>query len=79
MKASKHVIALSSMLMGPVLVFGLVILMNKFAGQLDKAPVQEVTEISMVKQPPPSLKRSSKKSNPRNSRHEPMRRLPLRG
>ena len=62
MKASKHVIALSSMLMGPVLVFGLVILMNKFAGQLDKAPVQEVTEISMVKQPPPEPKKIVKKN-----------------
>ncbi|MCW5597930.1 MAG: energy transducer TonB [Nitrosomonas sp.] len=65
MKASKHVIALSSMLMGPVLVFGLVILMNKFAGQLDKAPVQEVTEISMVKQPPPEPKKIVKKIEPK--------------
>ena len=65
MKASKDVVALSSMLMGPVLVFGLVILMNKFAGQLDKAPVQEVTEISMVKQPPPEPKKIVKKIEPK--------------
>lgn len=65
MKASKHVVALSSMLMGPVLVFGLVILMNKFAGQVDKAPVQEMTEISMVKQPPPEPKKIVKKIEPK--------------
>lgn len=70
MKANKHVVALASMLMGPVMVFGLVILMNKFAGQIEKAPAQEVTEISMVKQPPPEPKKEVKKIEPKK---QPMR------
>ena len=39
--------------------------MNKFAGQVDKAPVQEMTEISMVKQPPPEPKKIVKKIEPK--------------
>lgn len=35
---NKHIAATISMLMGPVVVFGMVILMNKFADSLDKTP-----------------------------------------
>lgn len=65
MKTKKHVMALTSMLMGPVMVFGLVIFMNKFADKIDKGPPQEVTEISMVKQPPPEPKKEIKKIEPK--------------
>lgn len=62
---NKHVVATISMLMGPIVVFGMVILMNKFADSLDKSPAQEVTEISMVKQPPPEPKQEIKKVEPK--------------
>ena len=62
---NKHVAATISMLMGPIVVFGMVILMNKFADSLDKSPEQEVTEISMVKQPPPEPKQEIKKVEPK--------------
>ena len=47
---SKHRAALVSMLIGPVMVFSLILTMNQFIGKVDKTPAQEVTEIAMVKQ-----------------------------
>ncbi len=58
---SKHKAALVSMLLGPVLVFGLIIAMNQFIGKLDKTPPQEVTEISIVKQIKKEPKKEIKK------------------
>lgn len=62
---NKHIFAIISMLVGPILVFGWVIIMNKFADTLDKTPAQEVTEISMVKQSPPEPKKEIKKVEPK--------------
>lgn len=58
---SKHRAALVSMLIGPVLVFSLILAMNQFIGKIDKTPVQEVTEIAMVKQIQEEPKREIKK------------------
>ncbi|GJL76666.1 energy transducer TonB [Nitrosomonas sp.] len=61
---SKHRAAAVSMLIGPVLVFSLILAMNQFIGKVDKTPGQEVTEISMVKQIKEEPKREIKKAEP---------------
>ena len=49
------------MILGPILVFGLILAMNQFIGRIDKTPPQEVTEISMVKQIKEEPKKEIKK------------------
>ena len=61
---SKHRAAIVSMLIGPVLVFSLILAMNQFIGKVDKTPVQEVTEIAMVKQIQEEPKKEIKKVEP---------------
>ncbi|HNP25938.1 MAG TPA: energy transducer TonB [Nitrosomonas sp.] len=61
---SKHRAAAVSMLIGPVLVFSLILAMNQFIGKVDKTPGQEVTEISMVKRIKEEPKREIKKAEP---------------
>ncbi len=61
---SKHRAAAVSMLIGPVLVFSLILVMNQFIGKVDKTPGQEVTEISMVKQIKEEPKREIRKVEP---------------
>lgn len=66
----KYVVGLTSMLMGPVMVFGLVILLTKYAGQIERTPAQRAAEIAMVKQSPPEPKKEFKKVEPKR---QPMR------
>lgn len=54
-----------AMLFGPVLVFGLVVLMNQYMGKIDRVPAQEVTEISMAKEIKPEPKKEIKKVEPK--------------
>lgn len=54
-----------SMLLGPVLVFSLILAMNQYMGKIDKAPVQEVTQISVVKQVKEEPKKEIKKVEPK--------------
>ena len=61
---SKHRAAIVSMLIGPVLVFSLILAMNQFISKVDKTPVQEVTEIAMVKQIQEEPKKEIKKVEP---------------
>jgi periplasmic protein TonB len=60
----KHGAAIFSMLIGPLFVFGLILVMNHYIGKIDKTPVQEVTEIAMVKQIKEEPKREIKKVEP---------------
>jgi len=60
----KHGAAIVSMLIGPVFVFGLILVMNHYIGKIDKTPVQEVTEIAMVKQIKEEPKREIRKVEP---------------
>ncbi|MDR4515133.1 energy transducer TonB [Nitrosomonas sp.] len=59
--SGKHKAAIVSMILGPILVFGLILAMNQFIGRIDKTPPQEVTEISMVKQIKEEPKKEIKK------------------
>ncbi|HQU61843.1 MAG: energy transducer TonB [Nitrosomonas sp.] len=60
----KHGVAILSMLTGPVFVFGLILVMNHYIGKIDKTPIQEVTEIAMVKQIQEQPKQEIKKVEP---------------
>ena len=40
--SGKHKAAIVSMILGPILVFGLILAMNQFIGRIDKTPPQEV-------------------------------------
>ena len=44
---NQHLAGVVSMLFGLILVFGLILAMNHYMGKIDRAPAQEVTEISM--------------------------------
>lgn len=61
---SSHKAGIVSMLFGPVLVFGLILLMNQYIGKVEKTPPQEVTEISMTKQIKEEPKKEIKKVEP---------------
>ncbi|SFL03394.1 outer membrane transport energization protein TonB [Nitrosomonas aestuarii] len=60
----KHRAATFSMLIGPVLVFSLILAMNQFIGKVDKTLGQEITEISIVKQIQEQPKKEIKKVEP---------------
>ena len=62
--SNKHRAAIVSMFIGPILVFSLILAMNQFIGKVDKAPVQEVTEIAMVRQIQEEPKKEIKKVEP---------------
>lgn len=56
--------AIISMLIGPVMVFGLILMMNQYIGRMDKTPPQEVTEIAMVKEIKEEPKQEIKRTPP---------------
>lgn len=60
----KHGAAIVAMLVGPLFVFGLILVMNHYIGKIDKTQVQEVTEIAMVKQIQEQPKQEIKKVEP---------------
>ena len=68
-----------SMLFGPVLVFGLVVLMNQYMGKIDRVPAQEVTEISMTKEIKPEPKKEIKKVEPKKQVTRPQAPAPFKG
>jgi len=68
-----------AMLFGPVLVFGLVVLMNQYMGKIDRVPAQEVTEISMAKEIKPEPKKEIKKVEPKKQVTRPQAPAPFKG
>ncbi len=69
---SKHLAALLMMLMGPILVFGMVIVMNRMQVNRDQKTFQEVSRIAMVKNELPkqnaAIKKAADKPKPKTSR-----------
>ena len=61
---NQHAAGAVSMLLGLILVFGLIITMNHYMGKIERAPAQEVTEISMTREikqePKKEIKKDSK-------------------
>lgn len=78
-QSKSHLVAGLSMLLGPILVFGLVLAMNQYIGKLDKQPPQEVTQISMTKEIKPEPKKVIKKSKPKKQMSRPQAPAPFKG
>ncbi|MDV6344657.1 energy transducer TonB [Nitrosomonas sp. Is37] len=60
-KFFQHLAGSVSMLFGLILVFGLIWWMNRYVGQVEKEPAQEVTEISMANQIKPEPQKEVRK------------------
>ncbi len=76
---NQHWAAFISMLLGTTLVFGSVLIMNRYMGKIEKKPAAEVTQISMVKQIKPEPEKQVKKPKPKKSDPRPRAPAPLQG
>ncbi len=78
-KLNKHWAAGISMVLGPILVFGLMLAMNKYIGKVDKKPPQEATQISMVKQIKKEPKKKIKRVEPKKRVNRTQAPAPFKG
>ncbi|MDP1557413.1 MAG: energy transducer TonB [Nitrosomonas sp.] len=78
-KFNQHWAAVISMLLGPILVFGLVLVMNHYAGNFEKESSPEATEISMTKEIKQEPKKEIKKVEQRPPRARPQSPAPFQG
>ena len=62
---NQHLAGAVSMVLGLILVFGLIITMNHYMGKIERAPAQEVTEISMTREIKQEPKKEIKKVEPK--------------
>lgn len=76
---NKHWAAMFSMFFGPILVFGLILAMNQYMGKIDKAPPQEMTQISMVKEIKKEPEKKIKKVEPKRSTPRTQAPQPFKG
>lgn len=71
----KYVSASIGMLLGPIIVFGLIILMNRYLGEIDKAPPKSASEMEIIRQekpdPPKKLKKPKPRPRPQQARVAP--------
>ncbi len=67
------------MILGPILVFGLILAMNQYIGKIDKKPAQEVTQISMAKEIKKEPKKKIKKVEPKKQVSRPQAPAPFKG
>jgi len=71
----KYVSAILGMLLGPIIVFGLIILMNRFLGEFDKAPPKPASEMEIIRQekpdPPKKVDKPKPKPRPQQARVSP--------
>lgn len=79
MKMNKNVVASISMLLGPILVFGLVLVMNRYASDLDKEKPVKTTQLDIVKQTKPKPKKKIKKAKPKRVRKTARAPVPFKG
>ncbi|MDP2097811.1 MAG: energy transducer TonB [Methylobacter sp.] len=61
----KYVTGGIGMLLGPVVVFGIVLLMNRFLNEFDKTPQQAPSEMQVVKQEKPKPEKKAEKPKPK--------------
>ncbi len=71
MDLKRHAAGFVSMVLGMILVFGLILWMNKYMGNVEKPPAQEVTEIAMTREIKPEPKREIKKAEPKKQAARP--------
>ena len=79
MKLKQHLAGAVSMLLGLILVFGLILLMNHYMGKIEKTPPQEVTEISMTREIKQEPKKEIKKVEPKKQVARPQAPAPFKG
>ena len=68
MTFTKNRVAIISMMIGPILVFGLVLVMNRYASELDQIKPIKTAEFDVVKQAKPKPKKQVKKAKPKPAR-----------
>lgn len=78
-KWKRHMAGAVSMLFGLILVFGLIVVMNHYMGQIEKTSPQEVTEISMTKEIKQEPKKEIKKVEPKKQVTRPQAPAPFKG
>ncbi len=78
-KFNKHWAAAISMMVGPILVFGLMLAMNQYMGKIDKKPPQEVTQISMTKEIKQEPKKKIKRVEPKKRVNRTQAPAPFKG
>lgn len=79
MKLQQHLAGAVSMLLGLILVFGLIVVMNHYMGKIEKTPPQEVTEISMAREIKQEPKKEIKKVEPKKQVTRPQSPAPFKG
>lgn len=77
--SSKQGAALTSMVIGPMLVFGLVLLMNFYSSNIEKKPAVEPVSIDMVKQIKPKPKKKKVKPKPKKAKPRARAPVPFKG
>jgi len=76
---NKRVAAIVAMFIGPILVFGLVLIMNRYASDLDQEKPVKTTQLDMVKQVKPKPKNKIKKAKPKRVRKTARALVPFKG
>ncbi len=76
---NKHGAALVSMIVGPLLVFSLVLLMNRYASDIEKVALPEPTQIDVAKQVKPKPKKKVKKAKPKRVKARAKAPVPFKG
>lgn len=71
----KYIVGGIGMLLGPIVVFGIVLLMNRFINDIDKSPPQPSSEMDIVKQEKPKPEKKVEKPKPK-PRPQPSRPAP---
>ncbi|MDD2759002.1 MAG: energy transducer TonB [Methylomonas sp.] len=61
----KYLSGLASMLIGPLFVFGTVLLMNRVGDGIDKNDAQDSTQLTVIKQPKPEAQKEVTKPKPK--------------
>jgi protein TonB len=67
------------MMLGPILVFGLVLIMNRYAADVDQVQVTKTTQMDIVKQIKPKPKKKVKKVKPKRVRKTARSPAPFKG
>jgi protein TonB len=79
MKFNKNGVAIVSMMIGPILVFGLVLVMNRYASEVDQVKAPKSTQLDIVKQIKPKAKKKTRKVKPKRVRKTARAPAPFKG
>ena len=79
MKFNKNGAAIVSMIIGPILVFGLVLVMNRYASDVDQVKAPKSTQLDIVKQIKPKPKKKTRKVKPKRVRKTAKAPAPFKG